>query len=68
VYLILLGVVKFSDFGVQAFRLANLKIWTPKIKKPTRVEYIYKKHWYLVLTPNGGMSGQPPLGGRLGGP
>jgi hypothetical protein len=41
--LIILGAIKFSDFGVQAFRLANLSIWTEKlfssIRKPARVEY-----------------------------
>jgi hypothetical protein len=44
----ILGAVKFSDFRVQAFRLANLSIWTPnlfmKIRKPAaRVEYNFKK-------------------------
>jgi hypothetical protein len=44
----ILGAVKFSDFGVQAFRLANLSIWTPnyylKIRKPARVEYSIKSN------------------------
>jgi hypothetical protein len=56
-HVIILGVVKFSDFGVQAFRLANLSIWTPnyssmKIRKLARVEY---RQNILEICENGGV-------------